>query len=85
MAHTRRKTENVIHYKMELDLPDIGDEYIWIDKRKHRNGTAPNKKIKDWCAKHKIEAHIVWNFNVNYGLWKIKDNKQRNIFILRWQ
>ena len=68
-----------------LDLPDNGDEYIWIDKRKHRKDlTAANRRIKHWCAKHEVQAYIVWNFNVNYCLWKIEDNKQRDMFILRW-
>jgi len=43
--------------------------------------------VFEWCAESGIDADLItkWYDDKNYSAWRIRDEKQRMIFSLRWQ
>jgi len=69
--------------------PELDDECVVIESQDGLTGTFTKfaDGVFEWCAESGIDADLItkWYDDKNYSAWRIRDEKQRMIFSLRWQ
>jgi len=73
----------------ENQSPELDDECVVIESEDGLTGTFTKfaDGVFEWCAESGIDVDLVtkWYDDGNYSAWRIRDEKQRMIFSLRWQ
>lgn len=41
-------------------------------------------RVFEWCAENNIDVDLLYNRG-SYSAWRIQDEKQRMLFVLRWK
>ena len=70
---------------------EIGDYKITSDSRDIMLDESITKDVQEWCKEYNIKYDLNGVMSVNFfikyhnfRLWRIRDDRQRTMFILRW-
>jgi len=68
--------------------PELDYECVVIESEDGLIGTFTKfaDGVFEWCAESGVDADLItkWYDDGNYSAWRIRDEKQRMIFSLRW-
>ena len=69
--------------------PELDEECVVVDSKDGLTGTFTKfaDGIFEWCAENGVDADLITKWSNDYGnysAWRIKDPKQRTLFVLRW-
>ena len=68
--------------------PDLDDECVVIESPDGLTGTFTKfgDEVFAWCAESGVDADLItkWYNDRNYSAWRIRDEKQRMLFIIKW-
>jgi len=68
--------------------PDLDDECVVIENPDGLTGTFTKfgDEVFAWCAESGVDVDLItkWYNDGNYSAWRVRDEKQRMLFIIKW-